>query len=559
MSRKKEKVTRREFLGKSLKIGTGVVAASVASKFIGNKSSGKYSPYSIFAGGEKSLETVRKKGLAEGKIGGPTGFPGAERYQYGPDRAAGRAIEGLRKLKADGKAPKKLSFMIMAGCAGHWSTPFPEGAKAAKDIIFEETGIEIDVVSIVEEDMATKIVQDYQTGSRKYDIYTSWSNELADIAASGALQNLDEFMDKYKPDWVDPKLGLVGGEVTLASTSKVYGSVYNVVMDGDTELYYYRKDLMEDPEEQRKFKARYGWDLHPAETWEQWDQIGEFFTRPAQNLLGYTGLMNRYWGHLNWYPRFTSFAIPNQYYWDPDTGEPLIYSEAGIQATKEHVNSLKHHSKDGLSWGWPEQYSNFGAGGAATTVAVANLSKFLDNVDNPDSKPIHGKVMSALAPGRIINGKLVRRTDWYPDVGHQIASDSKYAEAAYLVMQWASDGLISSWLTANPAGYYDPCRITHLEDPLLVEKYHPYNMKTEYTSMLHCTPPITIPGVIEFQNALDIALQEAGTGRKTAEQAMKDATAEWNKIIKKIGREKHIQAVKASMESWPTVIDKPTI
>jgi multiple sugar transport system substrate-binding protein len=167
--------------------------------------------------------------------------------------------------------------------------------------------------------------------------------------------------------------------------------------------------------------------------------------------------------------------------------------------------------------------------------------------------------MSALAPGRIIDGKLVRRTVWYPNVGHQIASDSKYVEAAYLVLQWASDGLISSWLTANPAGYYDPCRIPHLEDPLLVEKYHPYNMETEYVGMMHCTPPITIPGVIEFQNALDIQLQEAGTGRKTAKQAMKDASAEWDKIINRIGRDKHVKAVRASMDSWPSAIDTPTI
>lgn len=559
MSQGKDKVTRREFLGKSLKIGAGAVAASVVSKYIGSKRSEKYSPNSIIAGTDKELETKRKEGLAEGKIGGPTGFEGAERYQYGPDRAAGRAIEGLRKLKAEGKAPNKLTFMIMAGCAGHWSTPFPDGAKSAKDVIQEETGIEIDVVSLVEEDMTTKIIQDYQTGTRKYDIYTSWSNELADIAASGALQNLDEFVDKYKPDWIDPKMGLVGGDVYLASTSKVFGSVYNVVMDGDTQNYYYRTDLMENTDERRKFKAKYGWDLQPAETWEQWDQIHEFFKRPAENLLGYTGLMNRYWGHLNWYPRFTSFTIPNQYYWDPETGDPLIYSEAGIQATQEHVDSLKHHHKDGLSWGWPEQYANFGAGGSATTVAVGNLSKFLDNVDNPDSKPIHGKVVSATAPGRLINGNLLRRTVWFPNVGHQVASSSKYPEAAYLVLQWASDGLISSWLTANPAGYYDPCRIPHLEDPLLVAKYHPYNMKTEYIGMNRCTPPITIPGVIEFQNALDINLQVAGTGRISAEQAMKDTAAEWNKIIGKIGKKKHVEAVKASLEAWPTVVDKPTI
>ena len=38
-----------------------------------------------------------------GMIGGPTGFPGAERYQYGPDTPEGRAIEAAKaKLEEAG-------------------------------------------------------------------------------------------------------------------------------------------------------------------------------------------------------------------------------------------------------------------------------------------------------------------------------------------------------------------------------------------------------------------------------------------------------------------------
>ena len=37
-------------------------------------------------------------GLASGMVGGPTGFPGAERYQYGPDTPEARAIEALKAM-----------------------------------------------------------------------------------------------------------------------------------------------------------------------------------------------------------------------------------------------------------------------------------------------------------------------------------------------------------------------------------------------------------------------------------------------------------------------------
>src|SRR5688572_17442857 len=66
--------------------------------------------------------------LAPGMTGGPTGFPGAERYQYNEGMSEGRAIEGIKKLKAAGKAPAKLVFLIGDGAIGQMNKPFPPGA-----------------------------------------------------------------------------------------------------------------------------------------------------------------------------------------------------------------------------------------------------------------------------------------------------------------------------------------------------------------------------------------------------------------------------------------------
>src|SRR5665811_741022 len=56
--------------------------------------------------------------LAPGMIGGPTGFEGAERYQYGPDTPEGRAIEALKELKGAGKAPDKIVLGLSDGSIG---------------------------------------------------------------------------------------------------------------------------------------------------------------------------------------------------------------------------------------------------------------------------------------------------------------------------------------------------------------------------------------------------------------------------------------------------------
>jgi|GEM_PF-273843 len=555
----KEKVSRREFLGKSLKAGAGIAAASVASKFIGNK----YSPHSIFASSDgKKMEYSPKEGLASGMIGGPTGFEGAERYQYGADEAAGLAVEGLRKLKAEGKAPDKLVVMVPPGCVGHYESPFPEGAPTSKQVFFDETGIELELVDVVETEQTTKVIQDYQTGARSYDVYSYWADETADLAASGALVNLDEFVDKYKPDWNDPQWGNVGGDVTTTSTSKYLGSVYNVIMDGDYQLWVYRKDLFEDPKEQKAFKNRYGYDLQWPETWEQLDQISRFFHRPDQGLLGCTDLRNQYWGFSNWFQRYTSFDNPYRTYWD-DNMKPLINSDEGIQATEEHVASLAWHHKDAISWGWPQQYASMAEGGTAITCAYPNMPKFLDTQNAPDwlgvQSKVYQKLRSGVSPGRNIGGALVRRTVWWPSIGHGVASNGKYTEAAYLFLQWISSGKISSWLVANPAGYYDPWKVPHFKDPYVIGSYKDWHIETYQESIKRSSPPIIIPGVIEYRTALDTALQQALADQKSAKQAMKDCADEWNKITERRGSDKQIEAIRATRMAWPTVVDKPTI
>src|SRR3954454_17414603 len=66
---------------------------------------------------------LANRALARGMAGGPTGFPGAARYQYGPESAEGRAIAGLRRLTRNGRSPITLTMLIWSGAIGHWDRP----------------------------------------------------------------------------------------------------------------------------------------------------------------------------------------------------------------------------------------------------------------------------------------------------------------------------------------------------------------------------------------------------------------------------------------------------
>lgn len=549
-------VSRRKFLQMAGVISAGLVAQACGSQPTAAPTQAPAAAATTEAAKATAPAVVSaaKPGLAKGMIGGPTGFEGAERYQYGPDTPAGRAIEALKSLAADQK-PERLTIQLADGALGHFQVGFPEGAPTVQQIFEEDSGIKLEFVGISPDDQFTKIIQETTTKAGKFDIYSFWGPDKGSLAEAGALLKLDELVAKHKPEW---EKNYVGGEITVQQFNAHAGSFYAVSFDGDYQIWIYRQDLFEDSKEQKAFKDKYGWDLQWPETWEQLDQIAEFFHRPDQNLFGVTDLRNQFWGYTNWYQRYASGAAPNQFYFDPATAKPLIDSEAGIQAAQEYANTLKFRGPDGMTWGWPEQYANMASGGAAVTCAFPNMPKFLDSPDNKDSK-IVGKIRSGLAPGRIIDGKLVRRTVWWPNQTLGVSGQSKYGEAAYLFLQWANSPQIYPWMVANPAGFMDPFQNGDFDDPIVTKSYHDYHIPTYKTSIEHSVPPINLNGVNEYVSALETNLQTVMTNQKSAEQAMKDAAAEWEKITERLGRDKQITALQAQVPAYPSVIDEPKI
>ena len=58
-------------------------------------------------------------------------------------------------------------------------------------------------------------------------------------------------------------------------------------------------------------------------------------------------------------------------------------------------------------------------------------------------------------------------------------------------------------------------------------------------------------GIFET-NALDIELANALTGQKSAEQAIMDASAEWDSITDRLGVENQAASIAATRGVWPT-------
>lgn len=188
------------------------------------------------------------------------------------------------------------------------------------------------------------------------------------------------------------------------------------------------------------------------------------------------------------------------------------------------------------------------------TCAFSNMPKFLDNAANDGSK-VTGKMGSFSPPGRIHGDKLVSRSVLWFSLAAAVSKQSKHPEACYLFLQWLGGPQISSWMVANPAGYFDPWQNGHLDDKLVQQTYHEYHVKTIRETIARAVPTINYPGATAFHNALDENLVAALTGAKSAEQAMADTEREWKRISRRIGEDKLIEAIKFNNSAWPTITD----
>nr|WP_245466014.1 extracellular solute-binding protein [Mesorhizobium sp. M7A.F.Ca.CA.002.09.1.1] len=253
------RISRRRLLASGGKAAVIMAAAGIAPQFI------------------RPGRAYAADALAPGMIGGPTGFDGAERYQYGADTPEGRAIEAAKALKGAGKAPAKIVLGLSDGSIGQLTQPFPAGAPSIKELWEKETGIAIEIVGLPNGQEFTKTMQDISTKGGAYDIYSTEWNRLGDLAETGGIAKLDDFVAQHKPEWDDPVSGYVNGAKGVSLLNKYRGSNYGVSLDGDFQTWVYRTDLFGDEAEKKAFKDKYGYDLAPPKTWKQHGDIAAFF------------------------------------------------------------------------------------------------------------------------------------------------------------------------------------------------------------------------------------------------------------------------------------------
>jgi multiple sugar transport system substrate-binding protein len=109
-------------------------------------------------------------------------------------------------------------------------------------------------------------------------INTDW---IFEAYTSGSVEKLNRYIDTNPPTNYP-----VGWSNSLLRMQQFGEDIVGLPFHDGPECFIYRKDLFEDVKEQEAFLTKYGRALEVPQTWEDFQQVAQFFNRPEQNSFG---------------------------------------------------------------------------------------------------------------------------------------------------------------------------------------------------------------------------------------------------------------------------------
>ena len=129
------------------------------------------------------------------------------------------------------------------------------------------TGAEVNVIHTPAGDLYSKAMVPFQAGQAPYDIVFGFSNFIRDWK-----QYLQPVPAKYVN--MRQMQDVTQSHIDVNSWD---GEMIQFPIDGDRHYLKYRKDVIDNPEYQAKYKAETGNELRIPQTWKEYGEMASFF------------------------------------------------------------------------------------------------------------------------------------------------------------------------------------------------------------------------------------------------------------------------------------------
>ncbi|MEP7457211.1 sugar ABC transporter substrate-binding protein [Phyllobacterium sp. SB3] len=294
----------------------------------------------------------------------------------------------------------------------------------------------------------------------------------------------------------------------------------------DVSALYYQKSLYQDEARKTAFKAKYGYDLTPPDTWAQVTDQAEFFADPP-NVYGtqFAGKEEAING------RFYEMLVAEGGEYIDAEGKPAFNSEAGIRALDWFVKLYKDKAVPAgtTNYLWDDLGQGFASGSVAINLDWPGWATFFND---PKSSKVAGNVGVKVQPA----GSSGKRTGWSGFHGFSVTESCASKEAAASLVWWLTNE--DSQKLESAAGPL-PSRSAVWEYNINAARGDAY--KTEVLSAFqeaakNAFPVPPLAEWIEISNSVYPELQAAILGDKTSKEALDAAAAKATGILEDAGK-----------------------
>lgn len=402
----------------------------------------------------------------------------------------------------------------------------------------EQTGIGIGGIQDISIfDAPQRAMAEALSRSPQFDFIHIDSNMIPSLASTGYLEPLDEYIKNsgFQFDVV----------ADYGNFMKYDGRTYGVPTDGNVHIQYTRKDLIDNPDNKKRFADKFGTELKVPDTWEENLRLQEFLMDPSKDLYGSGNLRNRANGVTWWYMIFYSAG---GFPFDDDM-KPTLNTPAGQYAVDIYLQDKKVNHPEAANWGTPQMIPRIAQGHVVSCQYWDGTCK---TIGNPTQSKTVDKFYFSTVPGSTFSGKMLRRSISSPLAALLINKYSpRKAQAAYLAL-WLGSGKNSIPIVSDPKNAFNDAWATaHFAAEPVIKAYSQGGIDAIKKNFEVVCPPIYLTGYLEFQDALGKNLSEAYVGQLPAKDVLPKTEDEWNKIIGRIGRSKLKKDLASYKEAMP--------
>ncbi|MDR1546451.1 MAG: extracellular solute-binding protein [Deltaproteobacteria bacterium] len=444
------------------------------------------------------------------------------------------------------KAQKKtLTLLIPTGSIGNM-TPYVDKWK-------NELGVTLEFIEEPDEVVHTKGMQEAVAKTGSYDVMMPTAMSYPDWFDSGLIYDLTDWTEKYQPDLFNEEWGVV---FPASHHAQLYnGRVVGLLCDGDQITILCRRDYLENSDKAKAFADEHGYELDAPKTWKEYFNVAKFMHDPANNFYGSLEYRSRYYCKWMFMQRLAS---KGQLWFDQDMN-PTFNGPKGLEVLDDMLAINHYLHPDAFSFTWSSNYNAYGRGEGFLNIVWPSGYKYSTA---PSTGPATaGHIKAAVMPADVLSdGSLLYAGMFCWGYGFAVSKYSANPELSYAYCQWMTSPTISADAIPYLGGYSDPYRVNHMLAPTerLTQTYTNEYLHTLYNNIVNTVPDFCLPGGFEYQDALDKEVHACLSGDKAPQAALDDAAKAFERITRRVGRDKVRQSWFALTENLSADIKKAT-